>query len=65
MAQTFTGRTALVALGLAASLVLTTDLSLLAAITGFGAGVVISAAAGRLGAAAFGLFLAAANVVES
>ena len=50
---------------MAASLVLTTDLSLLAAITGFGAGVTISAAAGRLGAAAFGLFLAAAIVVES
>ena len=70
MPQTHTGRAALAALGLAASLVLIADVSLVATVTGLGgAGVVISAAAGRLGAAAgllgaavFGLFLPA--VVE-
>ena len=53
MPQIHTRRAALAAFGLAASLVLTADVSLVAAVTGLGgAGVVISAAAGRLGAAA-------------
>lgn len=53
MPQTHTRRAALAAVGLAASLVFVADLSLVAAGTGLGAGVAISVAAGRLGAAAF------------
>lgn len=73
MPQTHTRRAALAAVGLAASLVFVADLSLVAAGTGLGAGVAISVAggrlgaaafeaAGRLGAAAFGLFSPAAFV---
>ena len=53
MPQTHTRRAALAAVGLAASLVFVADLSLVAAGTGLGAGVAISVAGGRLGAAAF------------
>ena len=63
MPQIHTRRAALAAFGLAASLVLTADVSLVAAVTGLGgAGVVISAAAGRLGAAAGRLGAAAGRL---